>query len=185
MGFVMKSMPNAVVVGVAGLVAMALSVHAAEVPAKAGIGPSTFARLKSLAGEWRGTMETRDGPPVRATYRVTGAGSALVETLFPDTEHEMVTVYHLDKDALVLTHYCAAGNQPHMRLDGTASTAERLVFAFDGGTSFDPAVDMHMHSAVIKLVDPDHLDAEWALYQKGQPQSAHRFLLERVQTTAK
>jgi hypothetical protein len=47
------------------------------------------------------------GMPVRVEYRVTGAGSAVVETLFPGTPHEMVTVYHARKGVLCMTHYCA------------------------------------------------------------------------------
>ena len=57
-----------------------------------------------------------------ARYAVTAAGSAVVETVFPGTEHEMVTVYHADGSDLVLTHYCMEGNQPRMR----AKAARRL-----------------------------------------------------------
>ena len=146
---------------------------------------AAFARLKSLAGEWQGRVGSKDGPPVKVVYRVTAEGSALMETLFPETPHEMVTVYHMSGDSLVLTHYCASGNQPHMRFDPSASTPDRLVFAFDGGTSFDPAVDTHMHSAVLALKDANHLEAEWTIYQKGQQGGAHQFLLERVPAATK
>ena len=50
-------------------------------------------------------------------YKLTGAGSALVETQFPGSSHEMVSVYHLDGEDLRMTHYCAVGNQPHVKLD--------------------------------------------------------------------
>ena len=45
-------------------------------------------------------------------YGVTAAGTAVMEALFPETDHEMLTVYHLEGNDLVLTHYCAMGNQP-------------------------------------------------------------------------
>ena len=69
---------------------------------------------------WRapGCMRMNSGQPtdqVVSTYRVTAAGSAVMEVLFPGTDHEMVTVYHQDGDDLILTHYCAAGNQPRMK----------------------------------------------------------------------
>src|SRR5262249_24076165 len=102
-------------------------------------GAAALARLKSLAGEWKGTTATPAGPPVAVHYQVTSGGHAVVETLFPGTDHEMMSVYYLEGGNLVLTHYCDSGNQPHMRLDVAASTPESLVFAFDGGTSFDPA----------------------------------------------
>jgi len=157
----------------------------ADTPSGGDAAKAAFARLKGLAGEWRGTLGSKDGPPTRVVYRVTGAGSVVVETLFPETDHEMLTVYHMSGDALVLTHYCAAGNQPRMRLDTSASAPGRLVFAFDGGTNLDPAVDNHMHSGVLTFKDTDHLEAEWAGYQKGQPQATHRFLLERVPAVMK
>ncbi len=155
---------------------------AAPVSPAAATTPSAaaaFDRLKSLAGDWAGTVGDANGPPASITYRVTAAGSAVVETLFPGTPHEMVTVYHRDGDALVLTHYCAAGNQPRMRLDPAASTTERLVFAFAGGTNLNPAVDAHMHSGELRLVGPDRLEEDWASYKDGKQTSTHRFLITR------
>ena len=71
-----------------------------------------FDHLKALAGQW--TMIGGDGS-VAVTYRVTAGGSAVIETLFPGAAYEMVTVYTIDDGALVLTHYCAEGNQPRMK----------------------------------------------------------------------
>ncbi len=140
---------------------------------------SAFDRLKSLAGEWIDT----DGAfgmkgQVAVTYRVTGAGSAVVETLFAGTPHEMVTVYHKDGNELVLTHYCAAGNQPRMR--AKTSEGNRLVFQFDGGSNLDPAKDGHMHDGWIEFVSDSELRAQWNGWSKGKP-SAHspRFQLAR------
>ena len=73
------------------------------------------------------------------------------ETLFPGTPNEMISMYHLADGQLVMTHYCAMGNQPRMKLDAQASTPDKLVFAFDGGTNFDPAKDGHVHSGSLTL----------------------------------
>ena len=81
------------------------------------------------------------------SYRVTGAGSALVETQFPGSPHEMVTVYYVDGNDLVLTHYCAARNQPRMKL--VRATDTDLVFEFTGRSNLDPAKDMHTHDATM------------------------------------
>src|SRR5688500_9647707 len=74
-------------------------------------------RFKALAGEW---VSLEDGEMVKkgdlvARYAVTAAGTAVVETVFPGSGHEMVTVYTADGPDLVLTHYCMEGNQPRMR----------------------------------------------------------------------
>src|SRR5215831_17550034 len=71
-----------------------------------------FAKLKALVGNW--TMAGGDGS-VAVNYRLTGGGSALIETLFPGQDHEMMTVYTIDKGDVVLTHYCTMGNQPRMK----------------------------------------------------------------------
>src|SRR6516165_1621351 len=74
--------------------------------------------LKGLAGDW--VEVGKDGKPtdrVVSSIRVTSAGSAVLETLFPGTDHEMVTLYHLDGAELILTHYCMMGNQPRMRAE--------------------------------------------------------------------
>ena len=73
-----------------------------------------FDQFKQLAGEWVG-KETGKNGRVHVTYKVTSGGSAVVETILPGTDHEMVTVIHPDGDDLLLTHYCMLGNQPHMK----------------------------------------------------------------------
>ena len=75
-------------------------------------------RLKALAGTW--VAADKDGKPtdqVVSVIKVTAAGSAVQETLFPGQPHEMVSIYHLDKGDLVMTHYCALGNQPRMKAE--------------------------------------------------------------------
>jgi hypothetical protein len=140
---------------------------------------AAFQRLKSLAGTWEG--QAGHGPADQAatvTYRVASAGSVVEETLFPGTPHEMISMYHLVNGELVLTHYCAMGNQPRMRLDGKASTPDRLVFAFDGGTNFDPAKDTHVHSGVVEWKG-ESLHNAWTVYSGGKEAGQNEFVLNR------
>lgn len=138
-----------------------------------------FERFKALTGEWIDVdgVGGRKGA-VLATYRLTGAGSAVVETLFPGSPHEMTTIYHRDGDDLVLTHYCAGGNQPRMR--ARTVSGNKVAFAFDGGTNFNPAVDSHMHEAEIEFLSPNEIRARWQSWNKGQPAAhAPNFRLQR------
>jgi len=126
-------------------------------------------RFKSLAGEW---VAADDGPMSKkgdlvARYTVTAAGSAVVETVFPGREHEMVTVYTADGPDLVLTHYCMEGNQPRMR--AKAPSAARVQFAFDGGARIDPRRDRHMHSVWFEFVNADEIRNEWTEHAQGKP----------------
>jgi hypothetical protein len=154
---------------------------AADEPAKpekkpASDAQATFERLKKLAGEWQLADPKDDASKDKTVvrYRVTAADSAVVETIFPDTAKEMVTVYTRDGDRIVLTHYCCCGNQPCMRAK-TGGDKDELVFEFAGGGNLNPAKDTHMHNAKVRFVDADHLKSEWELYVDGKPSATHGF----------
>jgi hypothetical protein len=65
-----------------------------------------------------------------------------------------------------------------MKLDTKASTAERLVFAFDGGTNFDPTKDGHVHSGVLEWKGAG-LNADWSSWAGGHEQGHVQFVLSR------
>jgi len=142
-------------------------------------GKDAFEILKGFAGEWTGKVA--EGEPVpnpSVIYHVTAAQSAVVETLFPGTAHEMVTVYHMDGDKLVMTHYCAAGNQPHMRL-AKKSTRTDLLFEFVSGSNMNPRKDSHMHSAHIHIEGEGRITGEWSGFKDGKPDHEAKFVLTR------
>ena len=144
---------------------------------------SAFTQLKTLAGTWKnkvsGANEHEHAGDNKVIYRLTGAGSALVETDFPESDHEMVSVYHLDGDDLRLTHYCAMGNQPHLKLDRASSSPTRFVFVFDGGTNLDPAKDMHIHAMTITFGKDGEVDCAWEGYAAGKKTGTTHFQLSR------
>jgi hypothetical protein len=138
-----------------------------------------FEALKKLAGDWVGTgSHGPGGHDVAVNYKVTSGGSAVVETFFGGTEHEMVTVYHRDGDDLVLTHYCMLQNQPRMRAAG-GGEANKLVFKFDGGTNLKSEKDTHMHDMTLEIVDDDHIKAAWTLYKEGKAAETATFDMKR------
>ena len=145
-------------------------------------------QLKSLEGTWIGTPEGA-GDEAEAEAEATGtvthvievsaAGTVVMETMQPGTDHEMINMYHLDGEDLRLTHYCAGGNQPQMKLDLRKSSPETLVFDFVGGSNLDPAVDHHIHAAEIGFVDRDHLESIWRSWGDGRQQATMTFHLAR------
>lgn len=151
----------------------------AEESAKPAAVVTDFARLKSLAGEWIDTTGTSAGKgEIAAVYRVTSGGSVVQETLFPGTDHEMVSMYTAAGREIVMSHYCAMGNQPRMRAPVTDSNT--LVFAFDGGGVTHPDKDMHMHNGLIRFDDSDRIYAEWQTWQDGKPgEHKAQFTLQR------
>jgi hypothetical protein len=146
----------------------------------AAVAPAdAFALLKSLAGEWSGRVVDRaTGPAATVVYRVTAGGSVVEERLFPGTDHEMVTMYHLDGAKLVLTHYCAMGNQPRMVL-APDSTRERLVFTFESAGNLASPDATHMRSGWIRFVDADTLEAGWEVFGQGAKIGENLFFLSR------
>jgi len=122
-----------------------------------------FARLKTLVGEWEG--DTGMGK-AHLSYELIAGGTALVEKETAANMPAMLTVYHLDGDRLILTHYCMVGNQPRMRARAFDAESGVLQFEFLDATNL-PAGGGHMHSAKIRFVDNDHLATEWAFYENG------------------
>ena len=130
--------------------------------------PHLLDRFKALAGEWSAAgLDGNSAPNATMRYEVTAGGSAVVETLFPGTPHEMRTVYVKDGDDVVLTHFCASGHHPRMRAKATADGT--LVFDYDGALNFDPAKDGHMHDASFTFVGPDEIRSRWSFWQGGKP----------------
>lgn len=152
----------------------------AETPAPAGSpdAKAAFERLKLLAGDWQMSPDPK-APPVVVRYELISGKTSVMETLFPGTEHEMRSLYSMDHGDLVLVHYCAMGNQPRMKYQTSASSPSELVFDFTGGANMDPAKDTHIHSGRIKIVDADHLEAEWAVFEGTRKVGAKSFVLAR------
>jgi hypothetical protein len=143
-------------------------------------GSKEFERMKELAGVWEGTSNNmpQEGGKVRVEYRLSSGGSSVVETLFPGTAHEMVSVYYDNKGQLTMTHYCALRNQPRMKLQN--ADAQNLHFMFVDGSNIDPMKDAYMHSLTISFVDKDHIIQKWTLFVDGKEKETSVFELSRV-----
>jgi hypothetical protein len=151
-------------------------------PVDAQVAKAQFEKLKALAGEWTGTGGDPDQTfPMEVRYRLTGGGNTVEETLFPGQSHEMVTMYHLDGDRLMLTHYCAAGNQPRMIARSTSGDAGSSTIRFDFIDATNLATNMvgHMHEAEITFDGADHIKSRWTFFQNGKPNHSANFDLKR------
>jgi hypothetical protein len=134
-------------------------------------------QFKQLAGDWVG-KDPHEGKDMLVNYKVTSNGSAVVETIGPGTDHEMVTVIHPDGQDLMLTHYCALGNQPKMKAK-TRGDDKKVAFEFIGATNMKSDKDMHMHSVTFTFVDKDNLRAEWTHYMDGKEAGTVAFDMKR------
>ena len=83
-----------------------------------------------------------------------------------------VSLYHREGADLIMTHYCALGNQPRMKAD-PRSPSNQIHFLFAGGTNLDPAKDKHMHEGTLTFVDDDHIEFSGVAWENGKPSETH------------
>jgi hypothetical protein len=142
---------------------------------------AAFERIKGLSGSWSGVGGT-EMPNMDVNYRVTAGGSTVEETLFPGTPHEMVTMYHLDGDRIMLTHYCALGNQPTMvgspvgSMRGDVAT---IRFQFASATNLASPQAGHMHDAEMTFEGKDRVVSTWTFWKDGKREHDAKFELTR------
>ncbi len=110
---------------------------------------SAFEFFKTLTGDWEheGGEHQHGSKSNTVNYRTTAGGSAVIETIFEGDPMEMVSMYHMDGDTLLMTHYCALQNAPVLKFEKSDKPGE-IKFVFVGGTNFDPKTDMHMRQAM-------------------------------------
>jgi outer membrane lipoprotein-sorting protein len=161
---------GAIWLGLAGTVAQATNKTDTSAAA-------AFNKLKTLAGTWQST--SKNGK-VTTSYEVISNGTALVEHLNTPGEGNMLTVFHLDGDRLVLTHYCTAGNQPHMQAETYDPASSKIVFNFDGGGSLSDASVGHMHNVAFKFTSADAFSADWTFQENGKPKFTENIAYHRV-----
>ncbi|MDX1618961.1 MAG: hypothetical protein R3224_09255, partial [Balneolaceae bacterium] len=129
-----------------------------------------FEKLKSLAGEWDGIKS--DGQKVALSYKVISGGSAVVETLMPVNEPDMVTVYHMDGDRLMMTHYCSAGNQPRMVAEQAGRGEDRIDFELLDLTNLTDSSPGHMKHLTLKFAADGSLAQVWTFNRDGKSMPA-------------
>jgi len=142
--------------------------------ASAKMARERFELMKSLEGAW--VVPDGDGTSM-LEYEVTANGSAILETVFPGQPSEMLSVYTLDSGRLVMTHYCAMGNQPYM-LATDGDSANVIRFECQGAGNTASHADAHMHLGVFTIGDGT-LQTEWTMYSDLEPGQAHGLELVR------
>lgn len=151
----------------------------------------SFDKLKTLAGSWQGAVTTEpkqpdweNSKPLQVTLRVTSRGNALVHEMQeagtaddPTRYDHPVTMFYLDGNRLLLTHYCDAGNRPRMAAKASPD-GKTVEFDF-----VDVAGDLqhgHMQHAMFTVIDANHHTEDWTYLMPGdKPVHAH-FDLQRT-----
>ncbi|CAN5440231.1 hypothetical protein BH09PLA1_BH09PLA1_35950 [soil metagenome] len=120
--------------------------------------------LKALEGTWAHTQPGPDGKVGEVVFHTTAGGSMIMETMFPGAKHEMVNAYHMDGDTLMMTHYCAQGVQPRMKLVSHENGV--LKFEFVDCTNLKPG-EGHMGGLEL-TINGEQLIEKWAYLKDGK-----------------
>ena len=153
----------------------------------------SFDTLKTLAGTWEGPVtmdgqahEHAKGVPdtTKVSLRVTSRGNALVHEMGdmnrsddPAKYDHPVTMFYVDEDRLLLTHFCDAGNRPRL-VSKVSPDGKKIEFDFvdvSGNTQFG-----HMYHAVFTIIDANHHIEEWTFKLPGDKFMSGRLDLQRV-----
>ncbi len=117
-----------------------------------------------LEGRW--TTTTEGGETAEIVFERTSAGHAVKETMFPGSPHEMVNMYTLDGNQLVMTHYCGAGNQPRMRARRIENG--RMPFRFESVSDLNDEKGLYMGELELVRLDENHVEERWRSFVDGK-----------------
>jgi hypothetical protein len=140
---------------------------------------TAFERIKKLEGTWQ--SKSTKGWEERQQFRLIAKNTAVVSQSMPGPSADasqgdtapnapMLTVFHMDGDHLLLTHYCEAGNQPRMIATAVEDAGRTVRFTFLDGTNMASRTTGHMHAVVITFVDDNHFNEQWSWYENGKEQ---------------
>ena len=131
-------------------------------------GAALFAKFKSLAGEWNAA--STQGWEGTMKFEVIASGSAVlhVSHMAAHDSEAMATLFHRDGPAVVMTHYCVAGNQPHLK--ATDFDGREAAFDFVRATNLRTPEAGHMHRVRYQFLDADHFESQWTWRQNGKEQ---------------
>ena len=127
---------------------------------------ATFKQLATLVGDWQGV---EDGVPIQVNYTLTANGSALMEQMKPADSQPMITMFTVDGDHLIATHYCVAGNQPQMAATSVPDDLQKgVTFSLVRVTGMKTPDDWHNTGLTVTLNDNDHMTQRWSYLYKGK-----------------
>ncbi len=143
-------------------------------------GSKAFERMKRLAGNWEGSADFGQGmQKIKAHYKLTSGDSAVIETFHVGMPHEMVSVWHDNKNRkLTMTHYCAEHNQPKLILKDW--NQDKLTMDLSSDSEIDVAHESHIHSAAIQFEGEDSMTHNWTSFQDGKQAQVVKIVFKRI-----
>jgi hypothetical protein len=80
----------------------------------------------------------------------------------------MIMMYSLDGDRIIVTHYCAAGNQPTMQTAPSPAANGKYDFMFVRASGTKTQDEGHMSALALSIPDKDQLTQTWTFDDHGK-----------------
>lgn len=157
-----------------------VSVQAEYLDVANGAPDHLFSQLKRLEGVWDGRSSV--GWENRTVYKVIARGSVVMATSeFADEPGEgMATLFHMDGERLILTHYCEAGNVPVLEARLFEKNGTKVTFEFKRSSNLASRDTGHMDKVVFNFLDNNHFTAQWTWYENGKEQWLEEIDYKRI-----
>lgn len=80
---------------------------------------------------------------------------------------DMVSIFHMDGERLLVTHYCAIGNQPRMAAS-VSPDGKTFTFNYVDATNLASPDAGHMQRMILTVIDENHHTEEWVFADHGK-----------------
>ena len=121
-------------------------------------------RFKSMAGTWTG--KGAQGQTSEVTYQLMAGGTSVMADIKMGDE-AMTSMFYVDGDRLLMTHFCPSNNQPRMKAT-ISPDAKTVTFDFVDATNLPSPQAGHMHKVVYVFTDSDHYSEDWTWKHEGK-----------------
>lgn len=154
--------------GVHAMAALAIVTAMVSAPKISVAGaPEVYEQLKSLVGDW--SAELPAFGTITAQVRLASNGKAIEEVIGTPKDNEL-SVYTLDGERILLTHYCAMtpdGHQVRLQTRSLGLAPQYLDFLFLNSTNLHSKTAPHMRRVLMTILDRDHYREKWTKTEDG------------------
>jgi hypothetical protein len=132
--------------------------------------------LKALEGDWNGKFT--DGNEIKVTYTTISGGNAVMETFRLPDGTDMRSIYHMNGEKLMMTHYCESGNQPRLQSTSATDGNDVTLDFLDITNAGEPKMSSYLYRVTLHFGDKDvvNQDITWLIQGK---ESSNKLTLTR------
>jgi hypothetical protein len=149
-----------------GILLVSSVAHADSARAK-----SSLDMLRSWKGAWT-LVDAGKTLPIKMSYDEASRGNVVTEQFGRE-----LSVFFIDGDALIMTHYCNRGNIPRLKLND-ASTVDHLEFEQVDVANLATATTPHVHKVIYSRVNTKMIELE-LVWQNPNGETSEKYTLKR------